>query len=204
MMGERLDIFIRRRLRALHMTQSDLALHAGISRQALVKILGGEVRDPRISTVIGLARALQTAPFELLRAWLASSGERGALLYDETHGDRISFVGRENWPNGLIVAPGAHIEKRWTVQNTGDEVWTGRQMRCLTVSNASDPGLLPDAAIVELPTIAIGAHHEFAMGFTCPDIPGLFGSYWKMTHPNGSFCFPELPPLDCVVTVVAF
>lgn len=203
-MSEGISLFIRRRLCTLQMTQGELASQAGISRQALVKILAGDVRDPRIRTVIALARVLQTSPFDLLRHWLASSGERGALTWQDRQGDRISFVGHENWPNGSIFAPGEEIEKCWRIQNTGNEAWRGREMRCLTLTDQTMPGLVPVTNAVPLPEIAAGEYHTFAMQFICPAIPGLFASFWKMTYADGAFCFPELPPLECVVTVVSF
>jgi predicted transcriptional regulator len=41
--------FVRKRTIELHLTQGELAQRAGLSRQAVVKLLSGDTLDPQIS-----------------------------------------------------------------------------------------------------------------------------------------------------------
>jgi transcriptional regulator with XRE-family HTH domain len=196
--------FIRSRGTQLGVSQATLAARAGISRQALVKILSGDVRDPRLSTVIALARAVNVSPFALLRLWIASGTSRHALRSDDIAGDRSSFVD-ESLPSGALVGPGASITKDWTLQNTGDSVWQGRHLKCLNLPRDDGiPALVPTHPFIAIADTAIAQTVTLSMEFRCPEVPGPYLSCWKMCNSNGTMCFPELAPLTCAVFVIGF
>lgn len=62
----RLGVFIRKRRKELKMTRQHLVKLSKVSKRALAALESGEAIDPRSSTVIALAYALETSTDELL------------------------------------------------------------------------------------------------------------------------------------------
>ena len=65
MRGEFLACIEARRAE-LKLNKKELAERAGLSRQAFYKILNGDISEPGVSTIVGLAKALQVRPDSLL------------------------------------------------------------------------------------------------------------------------------------------
>lgn len=206
MSRDELAKFVRKRARELDLPQTEIARRARISRQALVKILAGEVRDPRITTVIGLARALQVSPFFMLRQWLTSLGTAGSQWRADMNDGGCSYVGLESLPNGSICGPDQLVTMHCTLQNSGTDPWEGRSLKCIAplVEPESIPALVPVRSTIELPSLAPGATFEAAIEMRTPKVPGMYVCYWKVVDAGGNYCFPDLPPLDCVVNVINF
>ncbi len=67
--------FIEQRRKEQNLTKKALAKKAGLSRQALYKILNGDVRQPYSSTIVSLANALKVAPDTLLQKLFGSKAQ---------------------------------------------------------------------------------------------------------------------------------
>ena len=59
--------FIEARAIALKLNKKELAEKASLFRQAFYKILNGDISEPWISTIVGLAKALQVRSDSLLK-----------------------------------------------------------------------------------------------------------------------------------------
>jgi DNA-binding XRE family transcriptional regulator len=201
-----LPTYIRKRARELGLTQCGLASRANLSRQTIVKIISGEVRDPRITTVIALARALEVAPFFMLRLWLNSLNGGFFRAGLDINGDQCSYVGGESVPNGMLTAPNQTVVMSYILQNSGTGIWPGRRLKCINVPPVASemPALFPDPDTIDLPLLEPGSTHEIHIKLKTPSVPGMYVSYWKLMDENDVPCFPKLPPLDCVVTVTSF
>jgi transcriptional regulator with XRE-family HTH domain len=209
MLSDALSDFIRKRLNELGVTQSDLAKRAGLSRQAVVKLLSGEVRDPQISTVRSLAFALQISPIYLFRLLLERNPiDRSIQLMALHDGDHSSFVADVTIPDGSLIAPGVRFEKIWDIQNTGRTEWLGRRLRCVNypsdqIAVEMQTFLRPDVREVIVPDTSSGRVARISVWFTAPMLPCNCLSVWKMIDAKGDDCFPALSGLQCVVTVSA-
>jgi transcriptional regulator with XRE-family HTH domain len=209
MPADALSDYIRKRLRELSLSQGDLAQRAGISRQAIVKLLSGDVRDPQISTVRSLAFALQISPIYLFRLLLERNPiDRGIQLLALNDGDHSSFVADVTIPDGSLIAPGERFEKIWEIQNTGRSKWAERKLRCFNFPTdqtafETPTFLRPDVLEVAVSDALPGQVVRLSVWFTAPMIPCNCMSIWKLVDEKGQECFPALSGLQCVVTVSA-
>ncbi len=55
-------VFIRARLRALNLTQSEAAQRGGFTRQSLVNWMSGDVKNMKLHNIVRLAGVLQVSP----------------------------------------------------------------------------------------------------------------------------------------------
>ena len=198
--------FVRRRARELGLTQGALAERAQLSRQSVVKLLSGDVRDPQTSTVRTLARALNVSPVFLFRLLLGRSiidtplQQQSAILDDHS-----SFVGDVTYPNGTLVPPGHRFQKIWDIQNGGSSEWIGRWLKCQTPPCPASRGvaytLIPDHNCVPVPHTRPGEVVRIAIWLTAPTTPCTCTSIWKLADADGTLFFPGLHGLDCTVTV---
>lgn len=204
--------YLRRRMRAVGISQVTLAARAGISRQGLVKLLNGEVRSPEIATIHAIASVLGVSPIYLLRLLRGKSViDREIATASAVRGDHSSFVSDVTAPNGTLMKPGERFEKIWRIQNSGDVRWAGRRLRC--VDERAAPGL--DEAtraqlclVPEVPEIAVsdaapGDVVDLSVWFTAPTVPATCVSIWKMVDADGKDCFPRLNGLNVVIVVTA-
>src|SRR3954453_2311051 len=66
---------VKERRRAFGLSQEHLAHEAGVTLSAIQRLEAGQVRDPRISTLSGVAHALGTTVAELLREPALAGGK---------------------------------------------------------------------------------------------------------------------------------
>lgn len=94
--------------------------------------------------------------------------------------NNLTFIADLTVRDGSIFAPGAAIDKRWQVQNTGTCNWgPGYRVRLFTgdpLGAASEYSLYPARA---------GTTAEIAILFTAPDTPGAYRSDWLAYGPDG-------------------
>lgn len=92
----------------------------------------------------------------------------------------LKFIADLTVPDGSIFAPGAAIDKRWQVQNTGTCNWgSGYRVRLFTgdpMGAGSEFSLFPARA---------GTQAEIAIQFTAPATPGPYRSDWQAYGPDG-------------------
>jgi DNA-binding Xre family transcriptional regulator len=220
MSSVQLIAFIEQRLTVLRLSKTALAKQAKISRAALYKILGGEVQEAKLSTLIRLAVALDCHPLDLLRQLFSrwelpvktSIGARYAY-------DASGFVADMTYPDNSMVTVGQVFEKVWEIKNLGKQVWQGRKLVCvdefLQVSRHGEEedelamrlpiqerGLITLVREVAIPTTQPNDNVRLAVSFRAPEYPGSMISFWKMQDAEGELCFPELEGVACLVKVV--
>lgn len=196
--------FVRRRSHELGLTQGELAARAGMSRQAVVKLLSGATSDPQISTIGRLARALDVAPMYLFRLLLKRSLiERPVQQLAREIDDHSAFVSDVTVPNGSIFRPSERFEKIWVIQNAGSVPWTERWLVCQNRDSANVKTLRPDCDRIQIPITKPGGVVTLAVWFTAPSVPCHVTSIWKMADAAGRLYFPKLDGLDCTISVVA-
>lgn len=202
MSADDLGRFVVQQSTKLGLSRTDLARRAGVSRQTLNKIINGEIADPTIGTVVGLARALQVATLYLLRLFYGPYDMRIHTESEPKHpGDYSSFVEDVTVPDGSIVFVGQRFEKIWKIQNTGGVDWIDRSLVCIDDPDSAT-GLIPEARRIALPPIAAGEVVDIRMVFQAPPYPCVAASNWKMVDAAGELCFPEMQALICVVQAV--
>ena len=198
--------FVRKRTIELHLTQGELAQRAGLSRQAVVKLLSGDTLDPQISTVDRLAQALGVSPLFLLRLLIRRSVvDRPIQQASREVDDHSAFIADLSVPNGTIVSLGARFLKIWEIQNAGNAPWIGRWLGCQNAAgqDSADVLLVPDTFRVRVPDCKPGAVVRLEVWFTAPASPCNATSVWKMEDDEGRAYFPALSGLDCTVTVAS-
>lgn len=207
--------YVDQRRTELSISKTELAQRVGISRQALHKLISGDIETTSIKTLMRLSAALNLHPSSLMEQMVSS---RGLSSY-QTHGaiapgDGTSFIGDLTYPDNSVVLRGERFTKIWRSRNTGRIPWENRFMKCfddeiklistssrITVKNASR-GIVPHSYLIELPTIKVGEYIDIEVHFLAPDYPCKAVSYWKMVDAEGNVSFPESEGLTCLVQVI--
>ena len=93
----------------------------------------------------------------------------------------LTFVQDLTIPDGTLVSPGAQLDKRWKVQNSGGCNWDeGYQLRLVS---GPELGALPEQALYPARS---GAEATFRILFTAPTEPGIYQSAWQAHDPQGN------------------
>ncbi len=96
-------------------------------------------------------------------------------------------------PDGTEIAPGAPIDKRWKIKNSGTCNWDDTYALQLTGGEAM--GASSTQALVP---VRNGVEAEIQILFTAPLDPGTYRSEWKALAPNGQ-PFGDLLYMEIVV-----
>lgn len=118
---------------------------------------------------------------ELLPSATPSAASAGSLPSPEPDCvNNLKFLADLTVPDGSIYPPGAEIDKRWLVENSGTCNWDARyRLRLFT----GDPlGAVPEVSLY--PALA-GARAEIAIRFTAPAEPGAYRSEWQAYGADG-------------------
>ena len=83
-------------------------------------------------------------------------------------------------PDGTVVAPGASLDKRWQVLNSGTCNWDERYRIKLVAGPA-----MGSAAELALYPARSGALADIRLLFSAPQEPGAYRSAWQAHDPNG-------------------
>jgi hypothetical protein len=98
-------------------------------------------------------------------------------------------------PDNSQVVPGAPIDKRWKVQNTGTCSWDSRYRLAFfegaQMNAAGESAIFPAKA---------GAQAVLQVAMTAPDIPGNYTGRWQLRDPDGK---PFGPVLFIKITVIS-
>lgn len=65
--------YLGQRIAMLGISKSEAARRADISRQTWYRLLGADMTDVKLSTIIRLAEALETSPLHLLRIYFGET-----------------------------------------------------------------------------------------------------------------------------------
>jgi len=138
--------FVEARRVALGLDKSELARRAGLSRQALYKVLSGDVQEARLSTIIGLGSALACSPLTLMQALFGGAGVvvdgarppkrgKGGVAAPDGEGkypgDASRFIADVTVPDNSLIMIGSEFVKQWKILNAGGVAWEGRRLRCV-------------------------------------------------------------------------
>lgn len=208
--------YINRQIYELNLTKTEVAKRAGISRQALYKLLNMEVEEAKLSTFIRLAHALEVHPLDLIRrllqGWQMPIRSPKGTKYPR---DYSGFVRDVTIPDNDIVSVNQQFEKIREIQNIGEVEWNNRRLVCvddelflLRKNNdklipLSPQNLLPVQREVLIPTTRSQKKVCISVIFRAPPYPCTTISYWKMIDSEGNLCFPGMEGLWCKVKVVA-
>lgn len=90
------------------------------------------------------------------------------------------FVSDITFPDNTVVLPGAPIDKRWAIQNTGTCNWTSAYRVAFFEGNqmgaAGEHALYPARA---------GTRATVQVSMIAPDVPGDYTGRWQLRDPNG-------------------
>lgn len=216
-MRRHFENYVRDRARQLRLSQTQLARRAGVSRESLYRLLRGEVSNPSITTLYGLAASLETSALHLIRLYFDDLNlGPGTLLPSEFERDHVSFVHDVTIPDNSVVGPNQTIQKIWAIQNTGGTAWRSRQLVCQDddyVLARRLPGgglvpvldcqLVPSTSRVGIPDADPGDVVEVKVELHTPAYPCTVMSVWKMADADGQLCFPGHTGLWVKVRVIA-
>ena len=207
--------FIEARRKEQNLTKSALADKAGLSRQALYKIVQGDVKQTYLDTIIKLAIPLKVHPVILIQKLFKQSefpameSKRALCPKDAT-----GFISDITYPDNSIVKAGQEFKKIWRLQNLGKQVWENRFLKCfdteLQISTRNSDmgllghgrGLIPKSRKISVPLARPEEIVDLAVCFTAPDYPCTVISYWKMVDKDDKICFPQIEGLSCLVKVI--
>lgn len=205
------DDYIRKRARQMGLSLSKLCNTAGVGRQTLYDIWRDNGNLPSLGTIIALSKALRVHPLALLEQYF--SGMKLAPTHaTETPGDRSAFVSDITIPDGEWILTNTVFRKTWELENIGDVAWENRFLQCqdeelVILSRQGEhialaQNLQPHQSRTPIPDTLPGQRVRISVDFTAPALPGSVMSYWKMTHEDGSLCFPNSRGLWVKVQVV--
>ncbi|MBM4421773.1 MAG: hypothetical protein FJ030_00095 [Chloroflexi bacterium] len=105
-----------------------------------------------------------------------------------------AFLSDVTVPDFSQLAPGATIDKRWAVKNTGSCDWNSSYRLAFIEGNqmsaAGEHALFPAKA---------GSEAVLQVNMIAPDVPGEYTGRWQLRDPNGS---PFGPVLFIKITVI--
>ncbi len=216
-MRERFQEYVLQRGKALGISRTELARRARLSRESLYKLLRGDIANPSIETLHGLALALEVSPLYLIRQYFDDLNlGPGTLLRSRHENDHCSFVRDVTIPDDMAVGVNQTFVKVWEIQNTGTLHWHNRQLSCQdddyvlarrasdgTLQEVMDCHLLPANRHVPLPDAAPGEVLRVGVEFVAPPFPCTVMSMWKVTDGDGALCFPDFVGIWVRVRVVA-
>lgn len=111
--------------------------------------------------------------------------------------DSLIYLADLTVQDGTVVAPGATMDKRWQVQNTGTCNWgEGYTLRLIA---GPDLGAEPEQALY--PARA-GSEASLRLVFTAPGEPGPYRSVWQAHNPEGQ-PFGDPIYIDIIVQAVS-
>ena len=217
-----LGVFLRELIQQQGIGVTELARRARLSRECIYKLQRGDIKQPELSTIICLAKALHTHPLLLLRKLFEGQEFRSAAQPPARHAnDAVGFLGDITCPDNCMVGVNSKFTKVWEIQNTGLLVWRGRRLVCVdewlevrVVPAADTKGgrwfraparqrcLIPATREIPIPDTKPGGAVRLSVEFTTPPFPCTTISYWKMVDESGAFCFPNQEGLSCLVQVV--
>ena len=209
-MKETLDSYIRARTNELDLSRAEVCRRAGVSRQTMYSLNEVPHKLPALQTVVSLADVLRVHPLRLLQLVFDELPMTPQVKQKQARGDHSAFV-QETIPDGTLVLYGARFTKMWELQNTGNVPWEGRYLQCMdeelvvytrtgeTLKIAEN--LIPTAKRIVIPYTPPKSSVQLNIEFTAPRMPGVFLSYWKSVHADGSLCFPKAQGLSVKVRV---
>lgn len=214
-----LQDFVQRRCRSLGMTQTELALRAGLTRAYLYRLLNGGVPNPGVLTLERLAQALAVSATALVRLFVDAGHCRHSTMFrcisPDDPRDAMVFVADVTVPDHSAVLPGERFTKIWAIQNVGDVPWPHRHLvrleQSLIVARRENNGALTPVlhsylnsleTMVVLPPVLPGQVHELAVDFVAPAENCSVASLWRLEHPDGRPCYGDKAFLQVIVTVI--
>lgn len=219
MSSQDLACYIKERLKTLRVSVTQAAERSGISRQTWHKLLGGDIVEARLTTLIKIADTLHVHPLSLLRIYFYGVPlNHASSIASGSRNIASGFIADITYPDNSIVHVGQVFDKTWEVINLGTQPWEGWRLQCIddylevqprpgcedyTCQTTTRYGLLPLADSIPIPTTQPGEKVRLTVTFRAPDFPCTAISHWKSVDSNGQLLFPKLNGLYCLVKVVS-
>ncbi len=94
--------------------------------------------------------------------------------------DSLTYIEDLTIQDGTVVAPGASLDKRWLVKNSGTCNWdVGYE---ILFTGGSEMGAITEQSLYPARS---GAEATIQLFFTAPEEPGEYRSAWTATNPAG-------------------
>lgn len=122
---------------------------------------------------VTLAAPTQTTTAATTPTQLASDNDPDCI-------DNLTYIDDLTILDGTVVAPGATLDKRWLVKNSGTCNWDERYEILFT--GGSEMGAVTEQSLYPARS---GAEATIQLFFTAPDEPGEYRSAWTATNPDG-------------------
>jgi hypothetical protein len=95
--------------------------------------------------------------------------------------DQLKFISDLTIPDGTIVQPGATIDKRWSIENSGTCNWDSKYT--LRLIAGPDMGASPEQPLYPSRS---GSRAEIRITFNAPTKPAAYRSAWQAYNPDGN------------------
>jgi transcriptional regulator with XRE-family HTH domain len=204
-----LSSYLQHRMKELHLSNTEVARRANISRQTWHRLLKNNIIESKISTLMGVSKALDTHFIYLLRLHFnhqesSDPAAKKPMLLAAKRGLKNEL----SMQNEKIFKIGESFIKIWRVVNLGQKNWQGMKLICLdpdTRSTTHPNGLCLIATQKEvlIPNTKIGKPAEISVQLTTPDCPGRIISAWQIVDKDGKAYTGHGGILQCVVHVIS-
>jgi len=220
MAAKELSELLRARMAKLKICNADVARRANLSRQTWYNLLNAEIKEAKLSTLVGLANALEIHTLTLLQTYF--QGQRTlshtSTLCASAPDTATGFIADTTYPDNSIVRVGEEFEKVWEIANLGKTPWIGWRLVCVDEhldvrdksgtgqyirQDSAQDGLMPLFDSIPIPDTLPGGHVQLGVWFRAPDYPCSVISYWKSVNAQGELAFPHLTGLYCKVKVIS-
>ncbi len=210
-----LACYIEEQIVELKITRTAFAQKAGLSRSELYKILSQDVGQLKLSTLTGIARALNINPLNLIHGLIGEivPSNGNGCCRPRYSGDEMGVVRTSALSECRMLRAGEEFTQSWELRNMGQIAWIKRKLICLDGNvvvlgghNKFSLPILQTAIEAESQEIAIpdcmsGGAVKIEVNFKAPNHYCTTASYWKMADKDGMYCFPGLEELYCKIHI---
>jgi transcriptional regulator with XRE-family HTH domain len=165
-----LSNYLRQQMVQLGLSNTDVASRANISRLTWYRLLNGDIAEAKISTLVGIAKALNLHLYQLLSTRF---DKKGLQRSHATAPYASHFINDTSYPQNSIVSQNETFTKKWKVINFGRYDWKEMILRCTPESNFNTNNFchrpLYDKACI--PNTSVGESIDISVRITAPAYP---------------------------------
>ena len=197
-----LSNYLRQQMVQLGLSNTEVAARANISRLTWYRLLGGDIMEAKISTLVAIAYALDLHLYQLL----ATRFNKKRLPYSPVTPPYAShFINDSSYPQNSAVAQNETFIKKWKVVNFGRYDWEGMQLQCAKPSRVNADNFCQDPIYDKtyIPDTKVGESIEISVKITAPSHPCTIVSEWEIVDKyNQPLPQAQFAALNCMVRVI--